>query len=230
MQEQCFELLRSTSREEVASTAVLLSASGVPHKVSSSRAGAEITEIGRGDVPKDYFITVKESEFQQARNVLESVYAKTKLPQGHFLHSATDEDLIEVLSSPSEWSAFDVAHARRLAMERGMEETVIQAGREVQLACPAHGRKAPQTLIIYGYVSALLGGLNTVGILGVFGGVSALLVGLSLLNSRERTPEGEFYRYDEDSRRAGKRILVILGLMFCATYLLLSTYFGSRKS
>lgn len=228
MQEPGFELLRSTSQEEVASTAELLSAASVPHKVSSSRAGAEITEIGRGAAPREYFITVPEGSFQQAREVLESAYAGTKIPEGHFLHTATDEDLIEVLSSPSEWSAFDVAHARRLARERGIADTVIEAGREVQLAAPAHGRKAPWTLITYGYVSALLSGVNLIGPLGLFGLVSALLVGLALVNYKERTPDGEFYRYDEASRRAGIRILVLMVIMFCMTQFVLAAYLGSR--
>lgn len=229
MQEPCFELLRSTSQEEVSSTAELLAAAGVPHKVSASRTGVEFTEIGRGATPREYFITVHEGDYQQAREALESVYAKTKLPPGHFLLSATDEDVLEVLGSPSEWSPFDVAHARIIARERGIKETEIQAVHEVRLAGPRHGRKAPRTLIIYGYVSALLGGLNPIGVLGVLGGVSAFYAGLALLTSKERTPDGEFYRYDEASRLAGRRILVLLVIMFVMTQFVLAAYFATRK-
>jgi hypothetical protein len=229
MQEQTFELLRTTSKDEVYSTVQLLTAAAVPHKVSTSRAGSEITEIGRADAPRDLFITVREADFLHAREVLETAYAKTKLPPGHFLLSATDEDLIEVLGSPSEWSAIDVAHVRKMVKERGIEELVIQARREVQHAGLAHGRKAPKTLIIYGYVSALLSGLNAIGTLCVFGGVSAVLIGYSLLYSKERTPEGEFHRFDEKSRRSGKRILVIFVIVFCVTQVVLAAYLGARR-
>jgi hypothetical protein len=59
--------------------------------------------------------------------------------------------------------------------------------------------------------------------------VSAFYAGLTLLTSKERTPDGEFYRYDEASRRAGRRILVLLVIMFVMTQFVLAAYFATRK-
>lgn len=216
MSEQRFELLRSTSIEEVSATAELLTDAGVPHKVSTNRVGAEITDIGLAGVPKDILLTVAADDYQRARDILETAYAKSRLPPGHFLLSATDEDLIEVLKSSSEWSPFDVAQARKLARERGIDEATIQEHREEFQAGPLHGRKASKSLLVYGYVSAFLGGL--------FG----IMIGYSLAYTMEQTPEGEFHRYDEATRRIGKRIMVIGVIMLGVTRYLVAAYEGTR--
>src|SRR5689334_10826652 len=51
----------------------------------------------------------------------EREYLKTDLTADHYLLTSTDEELVEILAHPSDWCGFDVAHARRLIIQRGID-------------------------------------------------------------------------------------------------------------
>jgi len=63
------------------------------------------------------------------------------------------------------------------------------------------GRRASKKLIVFGWVFSLLGGLIGLGI------------AWSLASMKEKTPHGEFFTYDEESRAIGRKMLKVAGAM-----------------
>lgn len=111
------------------------------------------------DVPRKNVETAAESPVE-----LESVYLKTDLPENHYLTTSTNEELVEVVAHSSEWSPFDVAHARRLIGERGIDLKKVDQKRAEHLRQLRQGRPASKQLIFFGWVFSLLGGLVGLGI------------------------------------------------------------------
>ena len=187
-----FELVRTKSGDELAAVVETLTAAGVPHRVAGTRAGFDITEVGRGDYPADMLVMVPWTEVKAARAALEASFAETELPGDHFLHSSTDEELLEILAVPLEWDPFVVVHARRLAAGRGLQPAATEAKAAEVMEALSLGKPAARWQVILGWVSVLLGGL--VGI----------LIGASLAFSKERHPEGEYPTYDARTRQMGE--------------------------
>ena len=210
------ELLRSKSQEEVYATSQILTEAGVPHKVTSNSAGFDITSIGRTDFPSDIILTVAHSDYNHARDVMENVYSETTLPEGHFLISASNEDILDILSSPAEWSAFDVAHAKRIGKERGIDTNDIKSKTKERVIRLHNGKSPSHWLLILGWVTACLGGVIGIGI------------GYSLAYMKDNSPEGEFYTYDEQSRKIGRRMMYFSLFMLVATRLLWILYSDAR--
>lgn len=198
------EVMRSGSMEEIRTASEVLDVNGILYQVSNVGAVFDVTTIGSQPL-NDYFIKVADSDLESARSALENHYTAKDLPRDHFLRTATDEDIVEILASPLDWDAFTVAHARRSAATRGInpdvikgktDERIIEKRKDIKV-----GKAAPTWLLVFGWGCALLGGLIGIGI------------GYSLSYMKEETPEGRFYTYDESSRRRGGQLLIFSVVM-----------------
>lgn len=138
-----FELMRTRSEEELAAVIETLNAASVPHRVSTTKLGFDISEVGRGDVPPEMFIMVEQADLPAARAALESSFASTSLPEEHFLSTASDEELLEILAAPQEWDPLVVVHARRLAVEKNLDPTVLVQRAEEHRQKLKLGKQAP---------------------------------------------------------------------------------------
>jgi hypothetical protein len=142
--------------------------------------------------------SVSASDFPRAREVLEQSYLDDPLPGDHHLLTASEDDLIEILAHENEWSAFDVAHARRLARDRGLDLAKVEREREQSLRLKREGKQASRFLTMGGMLCCILAGC------GFFlFGIAGLGIGWSLVSMRDKTPEGVFPTYDEPSRKSG---------------------------
>lgn len=131
----------------------------------------------------------------------ESEYLKTDLPADHYLLASTDEELVEILARPSDWCGFDVAHARRLVLQRGIDLKLVEDKKAEHVHQLRRGKRASKKLIVFGWVFSVLGGLIGLGI------------AWSLVSMREKTPDGEFFTYDEESRAIGEEMLTVAGVI-----------------
>lgn len=192
MMREDFELVRTKSSDELAAVVETLTTAGVPHRVSSTRAGFDIAEVGRGDYPADMMVMVSRTNLQAARSALEGSFSETELPADHFLHTAPDEEILEILSAPADWDPFVVVHARRLAVERDIKPAEITVKSAEQIQALEAGRPAAQWHLVLGWVSVALGGIIGMGI------------GYSLAYMKEVHAEGEFYTYDARTRELGR--------------------------
>ncbi len=153
-------------------------------------------------------VCVPQSLYGAARAALESTYLKIALPEDHYLVASTDEELVEIVGQSSEWGAFDVAHARRLISERGIATIRIEDKRAEYLRQLRLGKRASKKLIFFGWVFLFLGGLIGLGI------------AWSLCYMKEKTPDGEFFTYDEKSRVVGRMMLTLAAAVIAAAVVL----------
>ena len=185
------ELQRCRDSSSVDELKGILDAAGIPYRVGSDAPVIDISNIGTGNEAQ-VIISVRSEDYAAARAAMEHDCLATPLPEDHYLLTSSDTELAEILAQPEEWSAFDVAHARRLVNERGIDLSIIAAKREERLTRLVQGKQASGFLLGLGWVSAILGGL-----LGI-------AIAWSLQYSKEKTPDGEFFTYNTESRTAGK--------------------------
>ena len=209
------ELLRSTSATEIQAARDVLKLAGITCRIAGTKAGFDIMEIGRDGGPSDKLLFVAASDLKKASEAMEASFAKTPLPEGHFLGNATDEEVLEVLAAPEEWSFFDLAHARRLARERSLNAADLVGKMTAHMAELKEGRPAPTMLIRLGWILAFTGsGLG-------------VLIGVALVISTAKTPHGEFPKYDKASRESGASMAFVSIVTAIGVGMLLSM-FASR--
>ncbi len=212
--ESVCELLRTTSSEELKAASALLHKAGVKHRLAGTKAGFDIMEIGRDGGPSDKLILLAKEDRAKASKVMEESYAGTPLPEGHFLRDATDDEILEILAAPEEWSFFDLAQARKLARERQLSAVDLAEKKAVHVEALQEGKPAPKTLLRLGWILSLVG--SGIGI----------ILGVGLVISMEKTPNGLFHKYDKASRESGANIAFVGVVMSVILALLLRTLAG----
>lgn len=187
-----FELVRTKSGEELAAVVETLTTAGVPHRVAGTRAGFDITEVGRGDFPADMLVMVPHTEVKAARAALEASFEESELPEDHYLHTSTEEELLEILAKPEDWDPYLVLHARRLAEARGAQlEAKIETKAAEISEQMTQGIAAPMWQLMLGWAAV------------VFGGFLGVIIGYSLAYSKEKNLQGEYFTYNEATRETG---------------------------
>ena len=194
--EELLELQRCSHSEAMTATTDVLDAAGIPYRLASTTANFELASIGSGQVG-EVIISVRKEQHRAARAALEEEFLKVELPADHFLHGATDEELIEVVGQEDDWSPFDVAHASRLIRERGIDFEKIERERIQYIEKLKKGKPAPRVLIVAGWLFTLLGGLFGLGI------------AWSLCTMKEKTSYGTFFTYDAKSRAIGHKMRLV---------------------
>jgi len=208
------ELQQCVDEESAAELVGNLNRSEISYSRSEDIPSFDVTSLGTtgGSGNAKIIISVPSDQFSKARAAMEVESLKTDLPADHYLHQSSVEDLQDILYSEREWSAFDVAHAKRLLSEQGIETPdpdAIAAGRTAALR---EGKPASPKLLFIGWFFVFTGGLIGMGI------------GWSLCSMKEETPEGEFHVYNREAQATGKRmmstgVLVIVGINVLASYL-----------
>ncbi|QKJ32689.1 hypothetical protein HQ865_23985 [Mucilaginibacter mali] len=166
----------------------------------------------RTEMSREYWVKISSDDFDRANQVIEAYEGRyaDEADLDHYLFGFDDDELMEIINKPDEWSAFDYALAKKILKERGV---VIDAAREKEI-----GEKRMQELkkpehsehfwVMVGYFFAL------------FGGVLGFFIGWHLWKSKKTLPNGEqVFVYSPGDRNSGKWIfyLSVVGLI-AATY------------
>ena len=162
---------------------------------------------------KDYVITIKQSDFKSASHAYEEYFARqlNEVPEDYYLLSFTDDELMEILSRPDEWGAFDYQLAQQLLMQRGFEVTPektdqLKARRYRELAQP---EREPVKNIVGYYIISIL--FFPIGI----------IIGWVWGYSKKQLPDGyKVYAYTTKVRDHGRTIFLISMIFFVATVIL----------
>lgn len=202
--EDLIEFFRSQDPDALKHVISVLDDTSIAHQVITEEGGFDISAVGSGE-DFEAFITIRTFDHSAARKALEADSLESELPTDHHLLSSSDDELIEVVTHASEWSAFDVAHAQRLLSERGVDLTKLEEERDQRIAHLKKGKPASKALILFGWVFTILGGLI------------GLLIAWSLSHTKDKTPDGEFHRYDEASRKTGEVMTKVAVLMLIVT-------------
>lgn len=158
-----------------------------------------------GDPAIWYLVKLPGPVFEQAEATLlaDAESDGGEVAPDHYLHGFSDEELMDVLVRPDEWSPEDAHGARILLRERGkpVAAATIHALRKARLD-DLRGEAPPQSVfLVVGYASALLG-----GILGI-------AIGRYINTAKRTLPNGERVPvYRREDRLHGARIF-FLGLI-----------------
>jgi hypothetical protein len=168
----------------------------------------------------EYVVKINHTDFPAAENLLlaKSREELENVPHDHYLFSFSNEELMEVIGKRDEWNEFDYLLAQKILQERGVEinKTDLQTLAEQRIEHLAAPDKSHRHLIVFGYLSALAGGL-----LGIF-------IGWHLSTFKKLLPTGQrIYAFDVKDRTHGNRIVAIGFLSFIAVLLWRSGVFGN---
>lgn len=206
---ELIELQRCKHPEAITEYTEILDKADITYRLSSTASNFDLSSIGSGQ-DEEVIITVHKNQYKDARTALENEFIKVDLPDDHYLHNSTDQELIEIVGQFNEWSPFDVAHAHRMINERGIDLNKVEQEHVAYIGKLKSGRPASSLLILAGWVLTIVGAIGGIGI------------SWSLRTMKDKTPYGEFYTYDKESRETG------LYMQICSTFMavfLIVTYF-----
>jgi hypothetical protein len=171
---------------------------------------------GSSPITKGTTIRIREGDFSKVDALLNADAANLldTVDKDYHLFAFKNEELLEIIAKPDEWSAFDYQVAKSILASRGMKLgdeklSELRKDRLDILALP----EPPQAWIIgCGYVMAFCGGF-----IGLF-------IGWHLWTSKKVLPNGQrIYNYTRSDRRHGMRIFVV-GLILTTTLLIYRLY------
>jgi hypothetical protein len=185
----------------------------ISNDVLSSAYGVQVAEDA---LQFKYMLMVAEDDFERAQTELRSHIAEYFRNAGSednsLLNDFSDDELLDVIKKPDEWSVEDIAVAQALLEKRGkhVSNEVVDAYRQKRLEEVRKPKFGGYVTIIIGYLFAFLG-----GIIGIF--LAASLLG------KKRIFNGEKVNiYDKATRTNAiiylviSIIVVIAGIVFFA--------------
>ncbi len=189
------------SMEEAEGLISSLKDNGVNVQIEDASPPVDLTFSGN-TLQNEIRIKVKQSDFETANQFLEKQAEQLvdKFSDEHYLYDFTDDELIEIIEKPDEWSKVDYLLSQKILKKRGHEiskEKVeeLRQKRIDELRKPEKGHKG---WLIFGFISAILGGL-----LGIF-------LGWFHWTFKKTDPTGQrVYAYDQQTRKIGQGIFWI---------------------
>jgi hypothetical protein len=165
---------------------------------------------GNWPVGKGTTIKVREADFPKVEALLNAEAANLldTVDKDYHLFSFTNEELLEIVAKPDEWSAFDYQVAKSILASRGVQlgDEKLRQLKSERLHQLAQPEPSPTVVIVSGYLLSLLGGL-----LGLF-------IGWHLARGKKVLPNGQrLFIYRVNDRKHGYRILII-GLISCTFF------------
>ena len=168
---------------------------------------------------REFHIKIKGSEFNKVNEFLDLQISQniSQIGSDYYLHSFTDEELLEIIEKPDEWNNQDLVISKKILQDRGfiISEVDITEKKLKRIKELEKPDKEGRLFIIIGYVFALL--------FGFFGIGFALLI----INSKKTLPDGrKVFVYDRKTRGHGKNILIISLIMAALVFIRIFTNFS----
>ena len=189
------------TEDEAAYTIQQFKENGIDYRLDRSKELLDKAFIGE-NLEKKFFLKIKSSDFIKANQVLDARILQniTALEKDYYLFSFTNDELIEILRKPDEWSRQDFLIARKILDERGehISEDVINDLKSKRINELGREENEPVLSITAGYILALL-----VSIVGLF-------FGLAFLTAKKNIPNGKkVFAYSRNTRKHGRNIVII---------------------
>ena len=189
------------TEDEAASVIEPLKENGIDYQLERSKELLDRAFIG-DNLEKKVFLKIKSSDFSKANEILNARILQniTALEKDYYLFSFTNDELIEILRRPDEWSRQDFLIARKILGERGqyINEEMIKDLRSKRINELSREESEPTLTIIAGYILALL--LSLVG----------LFFGLAFLTAKKNIPNGKkVFTYSRNTRKHGRNIVIL---------------------
>ncbi len=184
----------------------------IPYEVEDYSAAFDAA-FANNRLTSEISVKIRQQDFEQVHQwLLEAAAEDIQEPeQDHYLFDFSDEELLEIITKPDEWSHYDFSLALKILKSRGKEVNpelvrVLRKNRVQELSKPESDTRR---WIILGYGLVLLGGL-----FGVF-------MGGHIASHKKILPNGDkVYAFSEEDRRHGVIItfigiaVILVGLFF----------------
>ena len=209
MEERFLTFRRFSNLEDANTLVEVLKNNNVDFEVEDGSPTFDIT-FSNNKLLNEYYVKIKQTDFESTEKLLvdSTEISVDELPKDYYLFDFTNEELIEILIKPDEWSAVDYKLSQQILKSRGKQIddefiSTLKKKRNEDLSQPEKSNSAWRNA---GYIFAFLGGL-----LGVF-------IGWHLATFKKTLPNGErVHVYSESDRKHGKYILII-GSIFLAIH------------
>lgn len=188
--------------EEVAS---LMETQQIPCMVTEEKRILSNYIVGEMDAPP-FQVKISNIDFSRAKQLLQNYYETHihEIDPGHYLHSFSATELMEILQKPDEWNAQDIVIARKLLAGQGINlpgEEVARYNAE-RIKTLSKPEKTGTVNYIIGYLFAI-----TIPLVGIF-------YALYFRNSRKLLPDGSrVMTYDKSVRTQASLILLVSSIM-----------------
>ncbi|MEI7660908.1 MAG: hypothetical protein WCK34_01860 [Bacteroidota bacterium] len=197
--EEFTEIRRFVSVDLLHQVTEILDDKNIEYRIDDTSYAFDIT-FTKSQVNIEYILKVKRDEQNKVEELLNTNLSSDLQTDDYYLDSFSDDELIEVISNPSEWSDFDTKYARNLLTKKGVEinETEISTARDKRIEEQKAGLRAKPVMVISGYLFSIMGG------------VIGLIIAVSLRYSKKEITGGQkvFY-YDLKSRLHGATMITI---------------------
>ena len=156
---EAFERFPAT--ENAAALVALLEQHQVEFRLEDNRRGFDATFAHHPPVT-DVVVKVRPGDFAKVHQLLEenARYQTSDSHESHYFNQFNTEELLDVLHKPEEWSKNDVALARKMLEEQGVnisedEERRLKEAHRKEIIRPVAGNRV---WIVTGFLLAILGG------------------------------------------------------------------------
>lgn len=190
------------TEEEAIDLVDLLKSNAIDYQVENISSPVDITFTGGTELEDKIAIKLKSADFEKAEILLNKIAANSidLIDKDHYLFDFSDNELFEILENYNEWSETDFILAKKILHDRGknISNEKVQELKDKKIAELKKPEKGHKGWLIFGFISAILGGL-----LGIF-------IGYHHFKFKKSIPTGEkVYAYDTETRRTGLRIFYI---------------------
>ncbi len=201
---------RFSSTEAASDLIELLKNNGIEFEVVDNSFAVDLTFGANTQIEKE--VKLKETDFEKVNVLLENIAADNIKDHDntHYLFDFTEEELIEIIKKPDEWSKEDYLITKKILEKKGIifsTQQLIELKQERinELAKP---ESADKLWTMLGYLFSLIS-----GIIGVF-------IGWHLATFKKTLPNGQkVYNYTEPTRLHG-RIIFSIGLVYIIGWML----------
>ena len=159
----------------------------------------------------DVIISVDARDYSRAQKAAEQAYQLVDVPEKHFLRTSSDEELVDIVSHPTEWSPFDVAHAKKMIEQRDINAQAITLAREQAIGELQRGK----AMSIWLFLATLLFTLISwsfilyLSVLMVIICSLGLLLSWSTITMKKYAGEKSYYAYNDRSRTVAVGLFIL---------------------
>ena len=187
----------------------------IPYLLESSETLLDSSIVGTGLIPKA-IIKLLPVDFKKVNEILKDLLENYDYTN-HHLNQLTEEELIENLEKPEEWTVEDQIIAKQILQGRGKEisEEELQSTKDKRLATLRKGREGNKTNMAFSFMAIILGVI--IHYVFTFGGIG---MALYYIYDKSTDEEGSRYHTFESTTRRYGSIMLYGGLLVLVVELL----------
>lgn len=148
--------------EDAAGLTELLVAANIVYQVEEYASSFD-PAFANNPAVREIRVKIQPQDFNKADAILleASRQELDAVDPSHYLFGFTDEELLEIITKPDEWSHFDFLLAQKILKERGKEINlqVVELLKKQRLDALAKPEDTQHSWVVAGYLMAVLGGL-----------------------------------------------------------------------